>query len=358
MPALAALVPTLLAATIEVAAGSDLPAAFAAVQPGDTVRLGPGLHHGSLGRVRGPLRIAGAGVGTTRVVAPEGEDGLVVERGAVAISGLSLQAGRPRVALKVLGGEVTVDGVALTGGAVGAFVQDGRLEGSEVDLDGAYGVLIRSGELSLTVGRVHGTRAGVAQIAGRSELRRLSVVGPSMEAGVSVSGGTATLVDLVILSPGPAGLSVSASARVEARGLVVSGAKEAQGGFLGDCVEVMRGTLHLDYASLTRCAGAALEAMGGEVVLRGVDATGGAAGCLVLVDRAKATLDGNRCSGRGPAVVSAGGAQASATMNRWLADPVLWVECSSGARIHLGAGETTREPCQKAGDSLDKPRRP
>ncbi len=358
MPLLPLVLPALLAVTVDVAAGGDLPAALAAVQPGDTVRLGPGLHTGSLGRVRGPLRIAGAGAGITRVVAPEGEDGLVVEGGAVALSGLSLQAGGPRVALKILGGEVTAEGVALAGGSAGAFVQDGRLQGRELDLDGVYGVLLRTGELLLTAGRVHGVRAGVAQIGGRSELRQVAVVGPSIEAGVSISRGSATLDDLVIRSPGPAGLSVTGSARVEARGLVISGAKEAEGGYLGDCIEVMRATLRVDSASLTRCGGAALEAMSGEVELRGVDATGGAAGCLVLIDQSKATLDGNRCSGRGPAVVSASGAQASATMNRWLADPVLWVECSSGARIHLGVGETTREPCQKAGDSLDKSRRP
>ncbi len=358
MTPLPLLLSALLASTIDVAAGDDLPAAMAAARAGDTIRLGPGLHTGSLGRVRGPLRITGAGAGVTRVVAPEGEDGLLVESGTVTVAGLSLQAGPPRAALKVLGGEVSADGVALTGGAVGAFVQDGRLAAREIDAAGDYGLLLRNGELSLSASRVRGAHAGVAQLGGRSELRQVAVVGPSIEAGVTVTAGRATLDDLVIRSPGPAGLSVTHGAQVEARGLVVSGAEEVKGSFLGDCVQVMRGTLHLASGVLTRCAGAAVEAMGGEVRLEGVDATGGAAGCLVFIDGARAELDGNRCSRRGPAVVSAGGSQVSATMNRWLADPVLWVECSSGARIHLGVGETVREPCRKAGDSLDKSRRP
>src|SRR5512142_1111268 len=118
MTPLPLLLPVLLASTVDVAAGGDLSAAMAAVRPGDVVRLGPGLHAGSLGRVRGPLRIVGAGTGITRVVAPEGEDGLVVESGSVAIAELSLQAGGPRAALKVLGGDVSAVGVALTGGSI------------------------------------------------------------------------------------------------------------------------------------------------------------------------------------------------------------------------------------------------
>ncbi len=358
MTILAALLPALLASTIDVAAGDDLPAALARAEPGDAIRLGPGLHVGTLGRVRGPLRISGAGAGVTLVVAAEGEDGLVVESGAVAVAALSLQAGPARAALKVLGGEVSAEGVALTGGSVGAFVQDGRLVARDLDAAGDYGVLLRNGELRAADSRLRGAHAGVAQLGGRSELRQVAVVGPSIEAGVTISNGSATLDGLVIRSPGPTGLSVTHGAQVVARGLVISGAEEVKGGFLGDCVQVMRGTLRLESTVLTLCAGAAVEAMGGEVQLEGVDATGGAAGCLVFIDGARAELDGNRCSRRGPAVVAAAGSQVSATMNRWLVDPVLWVECSSGARIHLGVGETVREPCAKAGDSLDKSRQP
>jgi hypothetical protein len=353
----AALLPSLLAATIDVPAGTDLRAALASARPGDEVRLGPGLHAGSLGRVRGPLRIAGTGAGITVVASPEGEDGLVVEAGAVAVTGLSLSAGGPRTSLKVLGGEVTLDGVALSGGAVGAFVDGGRLEARDVDLSGGYGLLLHAGQVSIAAGRVHGVRAGLAQLGGRSELRRLLVVGPSIEAGVSISGGTAFLDDVVIRAPGPSGLSVLGDARVEARSLDVSGATEEQQ-VLGDCVQVRRGTLRIEAGVLTRCGGAAVEASGGTLDLRGVDASGGEAGCLIFLDHATARLDGNRCTRRGPAVVSAGGAQVWATMNRWLTDPVLWVECGSGARVHLGVGETAREPCQKHGESLDKPGRP
>lgn len=358
MPLLPFLLSTLLTSTVDVAAGADLAAAIAAARPGDVVRLGPGLHAASLGRVHGPLHITGAGAGVTRVVAPEGEDGLVVEDGTVTLSGLSLQAGGPRVALKVFGGEVSAEGVAAIGGAVGVFVDGGRLQGRDLDAAGGYGLLLRRGEVSLAASRARGAQAGLAQLGGRLEVRQMSVVGPSTEAGVSISGGSAALDGLVIRSPGPSGLSILGNARVEARGLDVSGAREVDGGFMGDCIQVMRGTLRVEASVLTRCGGAAIEAMGGNLDVRGVDATGGAAGCLVFIDQAKAVLDGNRCSRRGPAVVSAGGSQVSATMNRWLADPMLWVECSSGARVHLGVGETAREPCQKRADPLDKPGRP
>jgi len=353
LPALALAILSFLAAI----AGAG-PAAAAAAGPDEVIRLGPGTHPSSLGRVRGPLRIEGAGAGVTVVAAPEGEDGLVVEAGTVAIAGLTLTAAGPRAGLKVLGGEVTLDGVAVSGGAAGVFVDGtGRLAGRDIDLSGGYGLLLRSGEASLSGARVRGSLAGVAVLGGRLRLERSSIDGPATEAGVSISGGTAAIEEVVIRSPGPSGLSVLGSARVEVHGLDVSGALE-ENGILGDCVQLRRASLEVEAAVLTRCGGAAVEASGGTLALHGVDATGGDAGCLVLLDGARAQLEGNRCTGRGPAVVSASGAQAWATMNRWLADPVLWVECGSGARVHLGVGEAVREPCRKQPETLDKPVRP
>lgn len=354
LPAL--LLPTLLAATIEVAPGADLANAVAAARPGDTVQLAAGRYAGALGRVRATLHIAGAGAGVTIVEAPEGEDGLVVEAGgAVQLEGLTLRAGGPRAALKVLGGSVRASGVSLAGGAVGAYVA-GTFEASDIDLAGEYGVLHHSGELTLDGARVRGKLAGVAQLGGTAGLARVAVTGPSAEAGVTISGGTAHLDDVVIRTPGPSGLAVVGKARVEARSLDVSGA-QPQGGALGDCVQVSRAGLVLRGGTLTRCAGAALEAFGGSVDARGLDATGGEAGCLVFADGGDARLDGNRCTRRGPGVVAASGAKVTATMNRWLVDPVLWVECGSGARVYLGVGETSREPCKNSGSTLDKPRR-
>jgi hypothetical protein len=348
LPAL--LLPGLLAATLDVAPGADLRAAVASARPGDVVRLAAGVHAGTLGRVRGPLRISGAGAGVTVVVAPEGEDALAVEAGEVRLDGLTLRAQQPRVALKVLGGEVRAEGVALAGGAAGAFVGGGRLEAAEVDLSGGYGLLLQRGEVSLRGARVRGSFAGVAQLGGRLQLARVAVTGPAREAGVSISAGSASLEDLVLRSPGPAGLSVVGDARVEVRSLDVSGASELEGGILGDCVQVRHGTLTIEAAVLTRCAGAAIEALGSTVEARGVDATGGEAGCMVFLDQARARLAGNRCVGRGPGIVAASGAQVAASMNRWLVDPVLWVECGSGARVYLGVGENSRQPCGNAGD--------
>jgi hypothetical protein len=127
----------------------------------------------------------------------------------------------------------------------------------------------------------------------------------------------------------------------------VAGATEAAG-FLGDCAQVIRARLRLHGATLAGCAGAAVEASGGTLDLSGVDAAGGKAGCLVFLNGAVADLSGNLCAGGGPGLVAASGARATARMNRWWTDPVLWVDCGSGARVELGRGETARPPCAAA----------
>lgn len=331
-----------LAATLEVSAGQDLPAALARAGRGDVVRLGPGEHRGALGQLAG-VTVEGAGAGVTRVVAPEGEDGGVV-RGEARLRGLTLVAGPGRCALKVLGGTARLEDVALRGGTCGAFVDGGALEGREVELRGEYGLLLRAGRAALAGGSARATTAGVGVLEGELSLRRFAIVGPAREGGLSVSRGTASLEAVTIRSPGPSGISVSAGGRVDGTAVTVAGASEV-GGFLGVCAQVIRGKLRLEGATLLACAGAAVEASGGEVTLVGTDATGGAAGCLAFVNGATASLEGNLCAGRGPGLVLASGARATAVANRWWTDPVLWVECGSGSRVRLGRGETTQEPC-------------
>lgn len=345
--ALAWLLPLALAATVEVPAGGDLAAALSRARPGDVVRLGEGIHRASLGRPKASLRIEGAGPERTQVLVPEGEDGLVVEGGEVTLRGVLLRAGPARCALKVMGGAARVEDAVLAGGACGAFVQVGTLDARRVDLLGRYGLLARSGEARLDVGAARGTDAGVAVLGGRVALSRVAVTGPSREAGVTSSGGETLLEAVVIRAPGPSGIAVAGPATVTGTAVDVSGAREEQG-FLGDCVQLRRGTLRLEAATLARCGGAALEAFGGSVDLRGVEAAGGEAGCLALLDGARAELVGNLCTGRGPALVAASGARATARMNRWHADPALWVECASGSAVELGPGETVRQPCQPA----------
>jgi hypothetical protein len=331
-----------LGATLDVSAGDDLAAAAARARPGDVLRLGPGVHRGTLGRLAG-VRLEGAGAGATVVLAPEGEDGAVAT-GEVSLRGLSIRAGATRSALKVLGGEAHLEDVALRGGSCGAFVDGGRLEGRGVDLRGEYGLLVRRGRASIDAGSARATTAGVAVLFGEVALRRFEIVGPALEGGLSVAGGAASLEAVTIRAPGPSGITLSAGGRVDGVAVTIAGAEESKG-FLGDCAQVVRGSLHLSGSTLVRCAGAAVEAAAGEVVLLGVDATGGAAGCLVFVNGARARLEGNVCAGRGPGLVLSGGAQATAVANRWWTDPVLWVECGSGSRVRLGRGETAREPC-------------
>jgi hypothetical protein len=335
----------LLAATVEVPAGGDLAAALARARPGDTVRLGAGEHRVALGRLSG-VTVAGAGAGATTVLVPEGEDGAVVA-GVAALSGLSLRAGPGRCALRVLGGGARLDGVVLAGGSCGAFVDGGRLDGRDVDLAGDYGLLLRSGEVALDGGSARGAIAGVGTVGGTVALRRFAITGPSGEGGLSVARGSATLEGVVIRAPGPAGISVSAGGQVEGVEVTVAGATEARG-VLGDCAQVIRGTLRLHGATLLGCAGAAVEASGGTLALSGVDAAGGSAGCLVLVNGAVAELSGNLCAGRGPGLVAASGARVTARANRWWTDPALWVECGVGARVELGRGEIGPEPCAAA----------
>lgn len=344
-PALAPLLALAAAATIDVPAGAPLADALARARPGDVVRLAAGTHRGSLGRLAG-VTVEGAGAGRTEVIAPEGEDGAIVT-GEAAISGLALRAGPARSGLKVLGGAVRVSDAVLDGGSAGAYVDGGRLDGRGVDLvGGSYGLLARHGEVALDDGSARGGAAGVGTLGGRTSLARFAITGPSREAGLSASGGTTTLAGVVIRSPGPSGIAATAGAEVDGRDVTVFGATEL-GGFLGDCVQARRATVRLRWSALLRCGGAALEASGGTTALTGVDAGGGAAGCLVFMDGARADLDGNVCTGRGPALVVASGAQVRARMDRWQTDPAAVVECATGARLEVGPGERIPQPCGK-----------
>ena len=334
-----------LAATIDVPAGGELAAAAARARPGDPLRLGAGEHRGALGRLSG-VRVEGAGAGRTVVTVPEGEDGAVAV-GEVTLQGLSLRAGDGRCALKVLGGAARLADVALAGGGCGAFVDAGRLDGEDVTLAGGYGLLVAGGEVALAGGSARGPNAAVGVTGGAVTLRRFATIGPAREGGVSVARGAVTLEGVVIRAPGPVGITVSAGGRVEGVGVTVAGASDWNG-VLGDCVQVIRSTLRLTGATLLGCAGAAVEASGGDLALAGVDASGGSAGCVVLMNGASAALAGNLCAGRGPGLVAASGAKATAEANRWWTDPVLWVDCGSGARVHLGRGESARQPCDPA----------
>lgn len=339
---LAATLAFVLAATVEVPAGAPLAPALSGARAGDVIRLGPGRHEGALGRVAG-LRVEGAGAGATVVVAPEGEDGAVAV-GALELSGVTLRAGAERCALKVLGGAARLEDVALAGGACGAYVDGGSLDGREVVLSGGYGLLARGAEVSIDGGSARGGAAGIALLDGTVTLRRFAVTGPSREAGITVAGGTARLEGVVVRRPGPAGISVSGGGRVEGVAVTVAGATE-EGGILGVCAQVLHGTLALEGATLAGCAGAAVEASDGELLLSGVDASGGAAGCLVAVNGTRAELSGNACAGRGPGLVVASRGSARLRGNRWWTDPVLWIDCGSGARVEVGPLETIATPC-------------
>jgi hypothetical protein len=350
--AIAALASLAAAALLEVPAGAPLADALARARPGDVIRLGAGLHAASLGRLAG-LRVEGAGAEATRVVAPEGQDGAIVT-GRVELASLSLEAGPARSALKVLGGEALLEDVALTGHAVAAFVEDGKMTGRGVSLAGGYGLLQKGGDVTLRAGEVHAAgpaRAGVAILRGKLTLVRYSVTGPFAEAGVTVSGGVATLTDLVVRDPGPTGIAVTRG-EVDGRDVEVAGARELPSreirgldAILGDCVQLLRGTVRLASSGLARCGGAAVSASGGTLRLDGVDLQGGSAGGLVLLDATRADLRGNWVTGRGPGLVAAGGTQVEATLNRWRTDPALWVECATGARVRTGFGEHVEEPC-------------
>jgi hypothetical protein len=341
IPIMVSALSIVLGAEVAVAAGGSLPDALARLAPGDTLRLGPGEHRGALGRLGG-VGVAGAGAGVTVLLAPQGEDG-VVATGDLSLTGLSIVAGPHRSALKVLGGAVQVRDVALLGGASGAFVQDGRLEGQELLLDGGYGLLSSRGQVRLERVTASGRHAAVAVLGGTLELSRAALTGPSSEAAVSVAGGSVRLAEVVVRAPGPAGLAVSGGS-VEARDLTVAGPREV-GGVLGDCLQVRRGEVRLSASELTGCGGAAVEASRARLWLDGVDAAGGAAGCLVFTDRTSADLAATLCTHRGPGLVAMEGSTVRAFGARFWTDPAIWADCGSGARVELLDAPTARQPC-------------
>jgi hypothetical protein len=331
-----ALLALLAGAELMVPAGAHLSEAMARAAPGDTIRLDPGEHRGALGRL----------AGVTFVLAPPGEDGAVVE-GDVALRALSLIAGPARSALKALGGTATLDGVALQGGAVGLFVDGGRVAGRDLWLAGDYGLLQRSGSVNLTGVTARGGRAAVALIGGDLELTRAALTGPSSEAAITVGAGTARLAELVLRDGGPSGLSVSGG-RVVARDLTISGPREVRG-LGGDCILVMRATLSLTSSELVGCGGAAIEASRAELLLEGVDAGGGSAGGFVFTDQTRAELRATLVTGRGPGLVAMQGAQVRGWQARHWTDPAIWVDCGSGARVELLDAHGARQPCSPGG---------
>ena len=336
-----ALFHVLSAAVADVPAGGDVAAALARAAPGDVVRLGPGDHAGPLAIPPG-VRVEGAGAAATRVVAPDGADA-ATPSGDAELGALSLIARPPRCALVVRKGTVRAEDVALDGGTCGARVEGGALEGARVSARGAVALHVVAGALELVDAHLRGTSAGLAVHGGRAELRRAVVDGPFREAAVTAEGGATRLEGVVIRAPGPAGIAAEGGATVEGVGIVVAGVGEVDG-IPGACVQVRRATLRIEGATLLACGGAAVEAQGGTLTLSGMDASGGVAGCLVLRG-GRAELTGNACAGHGPGLVLEDGARASLRMNRWWTDPVLWVDCGSGARAALGAGELARAPC-------------
>lgn len=333
----------LLGAEVALPAGAPLAEAVARLAAGDTLRLGPGQHRGSLGRLDG-VRVVGAGAGVTVVVVPQGQEGAVVAGpGEVSLEGLSLVAGPQRYALKVHGGAARLADVALVGGAGGAFVDGGRLDGREVLLDGRFGLLASGGATRLTGLTASGRHAAVAVLGTEVELSRAALTGPSSEAALSVAGGTARLHEVVVRDPGPTGVSVLRGA-VVAQDLTVAGPREERG-VLGDCVQARRGELHLVASELVACGGAALEASRATVRLDGVDAGGGAAGCLVLTDRSEARLDATLCTRRGPGLVVMQGSTVRAFGARFWTEPAIWADCGSGARVELLDDPGRRQPC-------------
>ena len=171
----------------------------------------------------------------------------------------------------------------------------------------------------------------MALIGGELDLTRGAVTGPSAEAAITVGGGTARLAELVLRNGGPSGLSVSGG-RVVARDLTIAGPREV-GGIGGDCLLVMRATVHLSASELVGCGGAAIEASRAELRLEAVDAGGGSAGGFVFTDKTRAELRATLVTGRGPGLVAMQGAQVRGWQARHWTDPVLWVDCGSGARV-------------------------
>ena len=201
----------------------------------------------------------------------------------------------------------------------------------------------RTGTVTLSGVTARGRWAGIALLSGDLTLSRAAVTGPSAEAAVTIGGGTARLSESVYRAGGPSGLAVSGG-RVVASDLTISGAREVKG-VGGDCLLVMRASLSLSSSELTGCGGAAIEASRAELLLDGVDAAGGAAGGFIFTDRTRAELRATLVTGRGPGLVAMTGSQVTSWQARTWTDPVLWVDCGSGARVEQLDAQGARQPC-------------
>jgi len=346
----------LAAATLDVAAGGDLAATLAQARPGDVVRVGPGHHVAALGTLRG-VRVEGAGAGRTVVEAPEGVDGAWVQGGESALSGLSILAGPERCALVVRNGTVTLQDVGLTGGGCGARVDAGALRGEAVELHGRTALVVAGGEATLKDGSARGDRAAALVHGGVLSLERFALsAGTASEAVLVAAGGKVHLSIVNIRSPGALGISASSGAEVLGDEVDVIGGGSTEDEIPGACILARKATVRLNGGLLARCGGAALQALGGQVKLEGVDAVGGVSGCLLFLGAATGDLAGNACAGHGPGVLATGGAKVAVRLNTWWTDPVRVVDCGSGARIALGRGERGPVPCSgsKSAGPLDK----
>ena len=341
-----------LAATVAVRAGEPLGPALTRLRPGDTLRLGPGRHAGGLGRLSG-IAVEGAGAGATVVEAREGEPAAVAA-GDVSLQRLTLAAGPGRCGLAVHAGAVRLQDAVLSGGSCGAFVDGGRLIAERVSLEGgSYGLLVGGGEAALDGATLRGGAAGAALSRGSMRLARATITGPSREAAVSVAGGKASLEEVVIADPGRSGIAMLGG-RLEGREVTISGPRESSGQG-GDCLSSIRSEVRLRDAMLVGCAGMAAEVSGGTLRLESVYFEGGREGGIALTRGARAELEDVVAAGRGPALVVADASAARLVRSRWLAEPVLQVDCSGGARVVL-VGESLPEPCPE-GDGPPPPHR-
>ncbi len=199
---------------------------------------------------------------------------------------------------------------------------------------------------------------GIASVASELSARNHIHVGPSLNAGIQIIGGRATVDEGVLLAPGTFGIAIR-NGQVEIRGTCIRGAQADREGDLGDGVYAHRPeSLTVAGALLESNAGSGLTQLGGTARAVGVEVVGSRGPGVVTVQEAKLELSGvSVARSGGPGVLALNGSQIRLRDGRLQGnrDGAAAARCDQGAAILAGASRRLDEACLEVSRTPERP---